>query len=185
MRTLPDAVRGKSLTMRSSSGHFWRARPVPAERVGDVAQFERVTRHREAHHRARVLAQPVVGRGDDRDLRDLREQRDRFLDLRGREVLAAADDHVLHPIGDGEETVAIEHAHVAAAVPAVGVERLGRERGVGVADAELGPTRPDLARRSGRDGVAVLVEHPDLDSRQRGAVGAVPLLGRVVERCSR
>ena len=78
----------------------------------------------EPHDRARVLAEPFVGCGDHRDLGDLRERADGLLDLGGRDVLAAADDHVLHAVGDREEAVGVDDAHVAAAVPAVGVERV-------------------------------------------------------------
>ena len=92
-------------------------------------ELDRRRAGREAHDRARVLAEPLVGRGDHRDLGDLRERGDRLLDLGRRDVLAAADDHVLHPVGDREEAVGVEHAHVAGAVPAVGVERVGGQRG--------------------------------------------------------
>src|SRR3954447_6145787 len=73
------------------------------EMFGNRREVERVDTVREPHERARVLAQPVVGRGDDRDLGDLRQRRDRAFDLRRREVLAAADDDVLQTVGDREE----------------------------------------------------------------------------------
>jgi hypothetical protein len=47
-----------------------------------------------------VLAEPGIGRGDDRDLGDTRQPQDELLDLQRRDVLAAADDDVLLPIDD-------------------------------------------------------------------------------------
>ena len=138
LRTLPEAVRGKSSTIRSSSGHFWRARPMRSSSAVMSRQRDRPGRVREPHDRARVLAEPVVGCGHHGDLGHLRQRADRFLHLRRRDVLAAADDHVLHAVGDREEAVGVDDAHVAAAVPAVGVEGLGGERGIGVAEAEIG-----------------------------------------------
>ena len=44
------------------------------------------------------------------------------LDLRGRDVLAAPDDHVLEAADDREPAVAVERREVAGAEPAVGVE---------------------------------------------------------------
>ena len=94
MRILPDAVRGKSVTTRSSSGHFCRARPTRSSCVGDVASST-PRAGREPHDRARVLAEAGVGRRDHRDLGDLGQRDDRLLDLGRGDVLAAADDHVV------------------------------------------------------------------------------------------
>ena len=103
-----------------------------------------------ADDRARVLAEPRVGRGDDGDLGDAGQRLQRALDLGGGDVLAAADDDVLHPIGDGQEALLVEHADVAGVVPPLVVERGGGERRVGVAEAEIGTAREDLAGRTRR-----------------------------------
>ena len=108
------------------------------ESFGDVTQLDRRCVGREADDRARVLAEPGVRRGDHCQLRDLGQCRDGFLDLRGGEVLAASDDHVVQPVGDREEAVVVEHAHVAGAVPAVVVERAVVQRRIRVADEEVG-----------------------------------------------
>ncbi len=139
MRTLPDAVRGNSDTTRTSSGHFWRASPTRSQVLGDLAQVDGRHPGREPHHGAHVLAEPGIGRGDDRDLGDVGEGRDRLFDLGRGDVLAAADDHVLQTVGDREEAVGVEDAHVAGAVPAVVVEGVGAQRRIGVADAQVGP----------------------------------------------
>ena len=139
MRTLPDAVRGKSETMRSSSGHFWPGHADLFEVGRDVGEVDRGHARREPDQRARVLAEPRVGRGDHDDLGDQREGREGFFDLGRGDVLAAPDDHVLQPVRDREEAVGVDDAHVAGAVPARRVERGRGQRGIGVAGAEVGP----------------------------------------------
>ena len=73
-------------------------------------------------HGRRVLAQALVGRGHDADLGHRVHAEQQLLDLLGADVLAAPDDDVRDPVGDGEVAVGVEHADVAGAVPAVGVE---------------------------------------------------------------
>ena len=69
------------------------------------------------------------------------------LDLRGRDVLAAADDHVLEPAGDREPAVVVDGAEVAGAEPAaVDERRLGGGR-IGVAGEHLGAPHEQLAGR--------------------------------------
>ena len=58
---------------------------------------------------------------DDGDLGDGRVLRQRLLDLDGIHVLAAADDHVLDPVGEEQVALVVEVAAVAGPQPPVGV----------------------------------------------------------------
>ena len=80
--------------------------------------------------RVHGFAPHVVRDADHRDLRDRRVRRDRVLDLDGVHVLAAGDDHVLHPIDEEEVALLVEVAGVAGVVPAA-AERLGGRLGLG------------------------------------------------------
>ena len=128
-----------------------------------------------------MLAQALVGSGHHRDLGHALHVGQQLLDLGGAHVLAAPDDDVLQPVGDGQVAVGVDDADVAGVEPAVLVDRLGRERGVGVAGEAVGATGEDLARLADADVVAVLVDRADLDPLERPAVGVDPLLpGRLV-----
>ena len=79
-----------------------------------------------------------------------------------------------------EVAVVVEHADVAGHEPAVGAERgFGRGR-VRVADEQLRPAAPDLARHADLDVVAVVVDETDLDAGQRPPVGGDALVVRRV-----
>ena len=183
---LPLGVRGNSSTARTSSGHFCRASPRCSRCVAHRGEVRR-GRCRAAcgRTRSRVLAEPGVGRGDDRDLGDARHAHEQLLDLGRADVLAAADDDVLLAVGDREVAVGVEHADVAGHEPAVGVNAAAVRCRVGVADEAVGPATPDLARLARRDVVAVLVDEAHLDARQRCAVGVQPLLARRLGGSSR
>src|SRR5262249_3683373 len=89
-------------------------------------------------------------RADDGDLRERRMLVERALDLGRIDVLAAADDHVLHAVTDVEKAVDVEVADVAAAEPAVGVEALRRGvRAVPVARGSARAAHADLATSAG------------------------------------
>src|SRR5712691_9531308 len=95
------------------------------------------------------LAPPVVRHADDRDVGDGRMVGQRILDLGRVDVLAARDDHVLHPVGEEEIAVLVEKAGVARPEPPVGVERPGRlVRLAPVALEVLHRARPDLSHRT-------------------------------------
>ena len=84
-----------------------------------------------AEHDDRVhrLAPLLRRDADHRDLRDRRVRRDRVLDLDGVHVLAAGDDHVLHPVDEEQVAVGVEVAGVAGVVPAA-AERVGGRLGL-------------------------------------------------------
>ena len=119
---------------------------------------------------------PRRSSGSDTTATSARRQTDQLLlDLLGADVLAAPDDDVGHPVGDGEVAVVVQHADVAGAVPARLVEGAGGELRVGVAKEQVGTT----ARC-----VAVLVE-PHLHPGEPHAVGGEALRFRVVDRAPR
>ena len=97
-----------------------------------------------------MLAQPFVGRGYHRDLRDTGDPHEEFLHLGCAHVLAAPDDDVLLAIGDEKEAVVVEDTDVTGVVPAFGVDRFGGQLLVGVAGEQVGPAREDLASSASR-----------------------------------
>ena len=136
-----------------------------------------------AEERAAVLPETLVRCGDDRHLRHPLHVGQQLLDLGRTDVLPAPDDDVLHPVGDGQVAVVVDHADVAGAEPTLGVDELRVECRVRVAGEAVGPAAEDLAGLPHRHVVAVLVDGPDLDPRHRPAVGVdALLLRRVVQR---
>ena len=103
---------------------------------------------------------PTVGVGEanhggDADLGQLVQH---VLDLRGRDVLALADDDVLEPAGEGHVAVVVHHTEVAGTEPTLLVERVGFERGIGVALEQHRTGDADLAlvaRSCGLAGLAL------------------------------
>ena len=85
----------------------------------------------------------------------------RGLDLRAVDVLAGAQDHVLRPVLDVDESFGIDAADVAAAEPAVDDHFRRRFGLVPVAADQVRSLEPDLARFTGRERAAFLVA--DLD----------------------
>jgi Enoyl-(Acyl carrier protein) reductase len=63
LRTLPEAVRGKSCVTRIL-GPLLPGQPDPRELLGDLTQVDRRHLGREPNDRTRVLAEPLVGCGD-------------------------------------------------------------------------------------------------------------------------
>ena len=150
---------------RATSGG--RGRPPRGERrIAVEVGRRRAGLH--ADERARVLAEPRVGRGDDRDLGDAGHAQQQLLDLARADVLAAADDDVLLAVGDREVAVGVEHADVAGREPAVGVERRLRSR-AGRCSRRSSRARGSRSRpaRPTLDVVAVVVDEAHLDAGQR------------------
>ena len=147
--------------------------------MGDESgQVDGVGVRQQADHRAGVLAEAFVGGGHHRHLGHSGNLGDDLLDLGRRQVLAAADDDVLHPVGDGQTAVLVDHPDVAGVVPPVVVEG-DVEVGIGVAQAQLGAPRHDLTGRARGQVVAVFVHDPHLHSGPGTPVGVVAELGRV------
>ena len=74
------------------------------------------------------------------------------LDLLGRDVLALADDDVLHPAGEDQVPVRSQHAEVAGPESAPSIEGLLVEAGIGVTREEHRSLHPHLALHSSRRG---------------------------------
>ena len=170
LRILPEGLRGSSVRTISSLGilkpaSFARQCCCSASRVSDGAGLE----HDDGDG---ALAPALVGNADDGGVLHLRQLVDDALHLRGGDVLAAGDDHVLLAVGEIEEAVLVHVADVAAAQP-IAEEGGARLLGVApVAARDLGTAQADLAAFAGRERAAVLVADLDLDVGQRAADGA-------------
>ena len=130
-------------------------------------------------HRADALAERRVGHRDDRHVRHRGVGDQQVLDLLGRDVLPAADDDVLEPVGDREVPAGVDPADVPGAEPAAGQERGLVQRLVGVAGEQLGAAGEDLARLPVRHVAAVGVDQADLVAGEQAAVGLGPQAERV------
>src|SRR5258707_11581374 len=101
-----------------------------------------------AHHHGEAdpLAEPRVGDPEGRRLLDRRVAEREGFDVRGMDVIAAADDHILLAAGDAQIALAVEPAEIAGHEPARGVERrLGRHLVVEIAEHQAGAAAADLA----------------------------------------
>src|SRR5207302_1321397 len=109
---------------------------------------------------------------------------ERSLDLERRDVLAAADDHVLEAVDDVEEALLVEDADVARIEPAVAECAPCRLRILPVAREDLRAADDDLAGLAGRHGLSIGIDDPDLRVDDGLADGAQlpPLLALVQER---
>ncbi len=88
--------------------------------------------------------------------------RDHVLHLDRVDVLAAADDHVLQPVGDVDEARLVHEAGVARPHPAVSQRLCGLFGTVPVADHHVVAAADDLAQRAPRDLVPLGIDHLDL-----------------------
>ena len=127
------------------------------------------------------LAPALVRQARHRHLVDIGVQREHRFDVHGRDVFAAADDHVVDPTCDKEVTLGVEVASVAREVPAR-VQALGVGVGAAVIALEglvAAQLRDDLAffHRGGHRVWVVLIE---LDHAQSG-VKAGPSRGTGLE----
>ena len=146
------------------------------EERGDLRQRDGLPVARD-HHRARALDEPRVRHRHDRHAGDLGMRVEHVLDLRHRDVLAAADDQVLGAPGDGDVPVAVERGAVAGPEPPVrGVGLGGERRPPEVPDELRGASHEEIALRAGRQGAAVVVDHAQLHAGPRGAIGVEDLV---------
>ncbi len=109
---------------------------------------------------------------DDRHVLDIAVATDRVFHL-AREHVETGDDHdVLGPVDQREPAVGPGHRDVARVQPAVDEYRV---RGFGIVPVpgeHVRAPHDDLARIVGERRVAVVVEQPHLDARQRRTDGA-------------
>ena len=105
-------------------------------------------------HGHRPFAPALVRRADDRAVLHLRQLLDHPLDFGRGDVLSARDDHVLHPVGEGQEALLVEHPGIAGAQPVAPEAGGSLFRGVPVARRSLWPRagRLRLPRRAARRG---------------------------------
>ena len=105
-----------------------------------------ITRH---DHRAHRLAPEGVGGCADRDLGHGRVAGQRLFDFPSRDILAAPNDDVLHPVGHDEIAVFIEAGQVAGAEPGAIDECVGVRLPVLVSEELFGPAGDDLTFLTG------------------------------------
>ena len=122
--------------------------------------------------RDRYLAEDGIGLAHDRDFEDSGQAADRVLDLLGVEVLSAPDDHVFDPVDEGQIAVLVEPAHVSGPQPAVDDGLSGRLRIAEIARHHDVAGDEDLAARTGRYVLKVLIDDPYPLAGQRLADGA-------------
>src|SRR5205814_9300455 len=122
------------------------------------------------------LAQALGRSGHDGGLGHPGETEQELLDLGGADVLASADDDVLLAVGDGEVALVVEHPDVPGDVPAAVDEGGGGEVGLGVALEAVGAAAEELTGFAGPDVLSTLDDQPQLDARERAAVGVATLV---------
>ena len=180
--TLPDGVRGRSSISAELLGPLLAGQAGVAERGADRVEVGAARRRPDGRMTAHTRSpKRSSGAGHHGDLGDARDAHQQLLDLDGADVLAAADDDVLQAVGDAQAAVVVEHADVAGAEPAVGVERGGGRARVGVAgEAVRAAARGSRRARPTATSLAVVVDEADLDAGQRAAVGVAALVLGVV-----
>ena len=141
-RILPVGLRGSSAITSTLLGTLKPAMRSRAQAI-TLAGSTRVAGPRHAH-RLHRLAPGGVGHADHRHVGHVGVAVDRALDLGRVDVLAAGDDHVLHPVVDVDVAVGVHVAGVAGVHPAVG--GLGAGGGLG-----LLPVAQHVVRRAGDD----------------------------------
>ena len=142
-----SACAGTRRSSRTSSGHFWRARPARFEVRPHRVEVGRGRARLHAHERARALAEARIGRA--RRPRPPRHpacarscsSTSTALTFSPPRMMMSFLRSVIARI-----TVGVEHADVAGHEPTVGAKACVGERGIGVADEAVGPAAPDLAR---------------------------------------
>src|SRR5262249_41277633 len=138
---LPGLVVGQRVAELDPLGHARGAQP----RAYPLAQLlgPRPAARAPGGHRGDGLAPLLVGDADDRAVGDAGVLVQHVLDLAGREVLAAAHDHVVDAAGDEEVALFVEEAAVARREPAVGPEARAAAL---VLARDLLPPHPALAQ---------------------------------------
>src|SRR5438105_3444603 len=134
---------------------------LAGERVGEVAAH--------GDERDRDLAQPRMGRTDDRRGGDRRVVEEDPLHLLGVELLAAAVDDVVLAPGEVEEAGVVDPAEVAGGEPAAGVARRAQPLGTGGRELEVVGDHGVAAQAHrtqlpGGDGEAVGSGHLEVDA---------------------
>jgi hypothetical protein len=177
---LANGAHGQRLVAEDDAGGLLhRADPVAAP--GDQLLLGSVGALPQHDHGAWRLAPLGVRDAHDRDLTHGRVVGDGVLQLRGPDVEAAGDDHVLLAVGEEEVAALVQVADVAGEDEAVAGEPLrGRLRVAQDLFHVAGGVDGDLAPLAGWQLAAVVAEDPDHRPRGRAA-GAAQQRGVVLE----
>ena len=115
-------MRGISASTSSRSGQKCLENLFRGEVAAEPVELERAT-GAQRHEGARAFLEPRIGHRHERGVGDHRDAVERGLDLDDRDVLAAADDHVLAAAADADVALGVHAREVAGVEPAVGVDR--------------------------------------------------------------
>ena len=102
---------------------------------------------------------------------------DDILDLGRIDVLAARDDHVLHPVDDIDEAVGIHVAAVAGMHPAAGERAFGFFRALPITHHDIVAAGDDLADGAERHGLVLGIDDAHLAAERRPPARPVAALG--------
>src|ERR1700722_6520299 len=118
------------------------------------------------HRRADVLAEHRVRHGERHRLQDGGVVHQSFIDLAGRDLLAAAVDDLLQPPGQRQVAVGVDDALIAGTEPAVDERLAVRLRIVLVSHGDVLPANDDFAGFSWAHEQSSLVHDGDLRTRR-------------------
>ena len=174
--SLPDGDLGIASISSQARSCMWGATRAGDERH-DLVRVEHLTFARD-DERLRHFTGLLVADGHHAGVGDLRVREQDALQLRGRHLVALVFDQFLEAIDDAEAAALVDRRDVAGAQPAVARERGGRGALVAeVAEHDLRPAHPDLARRAARGVLARLrIDEPRLGAREQRADRAVDVL---------
>ncbi len=130
-------------------------------------------------HGAHLLAHHLVGHAKHRRLVDSRRPGEGVLDLDAVHVLAAAVDHVLHPVHQVDQAFVVDPGEIARPQPAAAEGRGGRFGLIPVARDNVGPADQQFAGTVGQHGIEADVAHR---GREADRVGVVDELVRQERR---
>ena len=134
--------------------------------------------------RHRPLAPARVRHGDHGGLQDVGVGGQHFLHLDGGDVLPAADDDVLAPVGELDVTIRVDHREVAGVEPAAAEGVLGGLVVIEVTGHDGVGTHQDLAGRRAVGGhrPGLLVSDQDVAHRDRRDALPAEALGQLLRR---
>jgi hypothetical protein len=150
LRRRRRSCRRTSTTARASApgpAHFRRSSSVVARRT--TTWSPRVGRVDAGDARTRALADGRIRHRHDGDLPDLRVCVQEILDFLHAELLAGANDDVLHVARDGETPVRVQAPEVPGPEESARIERVRGERRVPIAEKTLRAARSDLSLIAG------------------------------------
>ena len=112
-----------------------------------------------------------MGVSDNAHIQDLRVVAQRILDLRGVDILASGDNHILLPVHDIEKAVRIQPAHITRMEPSAFEGRLRLLRTIPVAFHHVRSAHQDLPLDLGPHIPVIVVHHTHLRVEEGPAAG--------------